>query len=525
MELIRKAGFESYFHKVLDVLDLTQDIPHLTRGSAGSSLVCYLLGITDIDPVAENIDVARFMHQYRQDDPDIDIDFPHYLQSEVHSRIYKRWPGLAYRISNHVHYRDKSARNEAMRMLNKKTVDEEVKNLAIELKGKVRCISKHCGGVVIFDEPPEKECIISDTQISLDKREVEAKRLLKIDILSNRGLSQLVEISRTSILDYPEGDAKTSEMLSRGDSIGITQAESPAFRKMLRALKPRSRSDIILAMGLIRPAAASRGRKSAFFEAWDDNRQISNLVFEDDAIRKIAELANLPMDKADTYRKAFSKGNQVKIQEFSEMIKGQENYETIMGDLSQFREYSLCKAHGISYGRMVWALAYQKAHNPKAFWYSTLKHTSSMYRRWVHVQEAKLAGWNVIAGKEEPVIDGDTIIMNSQRSLLPPNGWEEYRKYGVWSSSRFFPQCYYEEKHGFVKCRGMIATGRRLRKEDGTVVTFITIGYDNGKYLDIVVDGTLEWWDLDMVHIQGEKKSLYRSEWVQVCRVTEKIKI
>ena len=64
----------------------------MTRGSAGSSLVCYLLGITDVDPVEWRIPVARVLNPNRDDLPDVDIDFPHYRQEEVMQRIFDRWP-------------------------------------------------------------------------------------------------------------------------------------------------------------------------------------------------------------------------------------------------------------------------------------------------------------------------------------------------------------------------------------------------------------------------------------------------
>lgn len=515
LDLILLKGFTSYFHKVLDVLDLVQDIPHITRGSSGSSLVCYLLGITDIDPVEHGIDVSRFMHQYREDEPDIDIDFPHYLHNEVHDRVYSKWPGLAYRISNHIHYRGKSSINEARRRLGADADTEEIKELAGKLKGTVRGISKHCGGIVIFDEKPPEDIIIAHNQISFDKRDVEKHKLLKIDLLSNRGLSQLVDVSMKPILEYPEEDALTSALLSSGDSIGVTQAESPAFRKMLRALQPQSRSDIVVAMGLIRPAAASRGRKADFLKNWNEG-VTDGLVFEDDASKLISELTGLPRDVADTYRKAFAKGNEKKIEEFKTLVSDPQ----IIEDLSRFREYSLCKAHGISYGRMVWALAYQKAHNPKEFWYSALKNCSSMYRRWVHIQEAKKAGLVIEAGNGEISRNGDVISFSHQRSIIPMDGWEEYKKYGFWSSNRFMPGCGYSRDGDFCRLRGLVATGRRLKKEDGSYVTFITVGVDTGKYVDLVYEGLVDWYGSDIIEAVGEVKSAYGSEWVQCAKCT-----
>ena len=82
-ELILNQRFTDYFLQICDIIDLTQDLTHMTRGSAGSSLVCYLLGITDVDPIKWRIPVARFMNPMRDDLPDVDIDFEHHRQLEV----------------------------------------------------------------------------------------------------------------------------------------------------------------------------------------------------------------------------------------------------------------------------------------------------------------------------------------------------------------------------------------------------------------------------------------------------------
>jgi len=74
LEIIIKLRFTEYFITICDVLKLTEDITHMTRGSAGSSLVCYLLGITDVDPIKWKIPLARFLNPLRDDLPDVDID-------------------------------------------------------------------------------------------------------------------------------------------------------------------------------------------------------------------------------------------------------------------------------------------------------------------------------------------------------------------------------------------------------------------------------------------------------------------
>ena len=104
LEIIANLNFAKHFLRVREILDLTKDIPHITRGSAGSSLLCWLMGISDVDPIAERIPLSRFMNPKRDDLPDIDLDFPHWQQETVMNRIFKRWPGQSARVSNYVMY-------------------------------------------------------------------------------------------------------------------------------------------------------------------------------------------------------------------------------------------------------------------------------------------------------------------------------------------------------------------------------------------------------------------------------------
>lgn len=114
--LIDKNNFCRVFLQVKKILELIADIsrettpiPHIIRGSAGSSLVCFLLGITHIDPILYGIELARFMNTARTDIPDIDIDVPYNRRDELYDRISTTWPDQVARVSNHVQWKNKSA--------------------------------------------------------------------------------------------------------------------------------------------------------------------------------------------------------------------------------------------------------------------------------------------------------------------------------------------------------------------------------------------------------------------------------
>jgi DNA polymerase III alpha subunit len=107
----------------------------------------------------------------------------------------------------------------------------EAERIEKKLIGKKRCLSKHCGGIIVFDRKLPQSLFREDNLILLDKNEVEDLEHLKVDILANRGLSQLMEIDSTRMIhEYPKQDEATAELLSRGDVLGVTQGESPAMR-------------------------------------------------------------------------------------------------------------------------------------------------------------------------------------------------------------------------------------------------------------------------------------------------------
>ena len=520
-ELIFKLRFAEYFHQICDILELSRDIPHMTRGSAGSSLVCYLLGITDVDPIRWNIPLARFINPLRDDLPDVDIDFPHWAQETVMQRIFDRWPGHTARISNYVKFKDKSARREAARRLGatgrlprnftyeKLGIDPvEAGRIERKLLGQKRAISKHCGGILVFKFKLPKSLKNGENQILLDKHEIEDLEHLKVDILANRGLSQLMEIDPSrSLEDYPETDEATVELLSRGDVLGVTQGESPAMRRLFRAIKPTSRADCVFATALIRPVATTGRQKASFFHDWTEQRLSDTIVYEDDAIHKISRLIGCDAYEADMYRRAFAKRNEERVLEFIERMGQSDNKQQIVDELYQLGHFGLCRAHAVNLGRLIWALAYQKAHNPKPFWAACLKHCQGSYRKWVYKTEAKRVGW-------------DLRDLGYHNGIMNDSVWE-YKKYGWWSATEFLPGMYcmntYQDRFEF---QGLIANGRVFKGESGRYVTFLTLGVGNGQYIDVTVKKPTSYADYDYVAGLGRLRMSNDSYYIECVDVS-----
>ena len=510
LELIVKLGFAKHFLRVREILDLTRDIPHITRGSAGSSLICYLLGISDVDPIEEHIPLARFMNPKRDDLPDIDLDFPHWQQETVMNRIFQRWPGQSARVSNYVTYKEKSARREAAKRFGakgklprnftlEKVVPEYVQDaerLANKLLGKKRCISKHCGGILIFDRPVPKSLINGHNQILLDKYEVEDLEHFKIDILANRGLSQLWEIEQRDLMDYPEQDAATAELLMRGDTLGVTQGESPAMRRLFRALKTQTRADCVLATALIRPVATMGRRRANSFQDWSRDGFSDTIVFEDDAIELIAEILGCDPYTADMWRRAFAKKDEEKIFEFMQLVGNNPRRDEVLMALKELSHFGLCRAHAINLGRLIWALAYQKAHNPEQFWRATLHHCQGSYERWVYHHEAKLAGVVPTA------IEGGEV--------------QDLMHKGHWRSSKFIPVCREIRRPGEVEFCGLVANYRVFKSAPKQYITFVTLGTGNGRYLDVILRNAVSFHDRPILWGVGKLGYKNASEYVTV---------
>lgn len=518
--IIIDQRFTDYFLKIRQVLDLNQDIPHMTRGSAGSSLVCYLMAITDVDPIEWNIPLARFLNPFRDDLPDVDIDVPHHQQELAMQRIFDAWPGRTARISNYVMYKERSARREAAKRLGArgrlpKEIDyaklgldvEEAQRIERKLMGKKRCLSKHCGGVIVFDRKLPQSLFRADNLILLDKNEVEDLEHLKVDILANRGLSQLMEIDSTRMIhEYPRTDELTADLLQRGDVLGVTQGESPAMRRLFRAIRPTSVDDCVFATALVRPVAVEGRKKASFFHDWTKTSvQESAIVCEDDAIEKIMRLISVNAYEADMYRRAFAKRNEEKVMEFMARLGDHPDRAAIYQEMQSLAGFGLCRAHAVNLGRLIWALAWQKAHNPREFWRAALKHCQGSYARWVYRNEAKRAGWDLRELGFDNWITEDPV--------------ESFLEHGCWNSPGFLPRMgvrnLYLDKYQFA---GIVANSRVFRRDRQKYIHFITLGVGEGEYVDLIVDRPVKYSSGSVILGNGEMCSRDGSQFLQCSR-------
>jgi hypothetical protein len=503
MSLFKEKDLFGYLFHALDILKFTEHIPHVTRGSCGSSLVCYLLGISNIDPVKYKIHFARFLNRFRNTLPDIDFDFPHNLRDEVFLQIYLKWPNRVARISNHVYYHEKSALRKAVQLVGirkripaltihnvirrlPQTQRAQIEKHKARLQNTFRTYSLHCGGIVFYPDgvPPElklrQTAILS--QVTLNKEEVSKNKQFKIDILSSRALTQLFEAQNFKQIDFDShmDDAATAALFARGDNIGITLAESPLMRRAMRVLRPKTVHDIATCLAIIRPAA--KKARSA-----DAGTLSSAIIYDDDAITLIQRMTGCDAEEADNIRRMITKVDKKNVHQVLQSA-GITLSPDVRAALDDLRKYSFCKSHAYSYAQLVWQLGYMKAHHPQQFWVAALRHCQSAYRKWVHIYEAKLAGVRI----DTSISHGASIYANHRQKRLKDAGIKERVKaLGVWADDddiSFYPDCYMRRTYADVEMRGLIAYSRTL-SYGKTKTVLLLVGYAPHQYMEVKITG------------------------------------
>jgi error-prone DNA polymerase len=306
--LIRKRKYAYYFLTVYDLVRFarTCEPPILCqgRGSAANSIVCFLLGVTSVDPMQHDLLFSRFVSDDRNEPPDIDVDFEHERREEVMQYIYDRYgrhrAGIAATV---IHYRQRSAIREVGKALGftedvtarlsgtiwggwggedipEKRLREagfdagefqmaRLKALIDQLLNFPRHLSQHVGGFVLTEDRLDETVPIHNggmadrSFIEWDKDDIDALGLMKVDVLA-LGMLTCIRKSfdlmrehglgeKTLELDLQADDGKVFDMLCEGDSIGVFQVESRAQINMLPRLRPRTLYDLTVQVAIVRP--------------------------------------------------------------------------------------------------------------------------------------------------------------------------------------------------------------------------------------------------------------------------------
>ncbi len=306
LTLIAKLDLARYFLTIKDIVDFARgcDPPILCqgRGSAANSAVCYVLGITSVDPAKHQLLFDRFISEERKEPPDIDVDFEHERREEVIQYIYRKYgrdrAGLCATV---IHYRPRMAIREvgkAMglsedvtsalartvwggwgREISEKHAAEtgldvtdphlrRVLKLTEQMIGMPRHLGQHVGGFILTESPLIETVPVGNgamperSFIEWDKDDIDALGILKVDVLA---LGMLTCIRKCldllgahhgralTLASVPREDPETYAMLRKGDSLGVFQVESRAQMNMLPRLRPREFYDLVIQVAIVRP--------------------------------------------------------------------------------------------------------------------------------------------------------------------------------------------------------------------------------------------------------------------------------
>lgn len=447
LKVIGEMGFDDYFLIVWDFIRFAHDNGIVTgpgRGSSAGSLVAYALRITDVDPLAHKLLFERFLNPERISMPDIDVDFSDERRDEVIKYVVDKYGSehvaqiitfgtLAARAAVRDVGRvmnlpygevDKAAKlipgmpgmsiERAVRESPEfRTLAEGAGNaaeliaMARRVEGMPRHASTHAAGIVISSGPLTDYVPLQEgtdgvplTQYSMEN--LESVGLLKMDFLGLRTLSiiertlgWIKELTGKELRwqDVSYADAKTYELLGRGETTGVFQLESPGMRRVLKDMKPSSFEDIVSVLALFRPGPMEfipqfiRGKHGLIeVEYPHDNLKpiledtYGIIVYQEQIMQIASVMAGFSLGQADLLRRAVSKKKREVLDEQRVAFVGgslrmgysEADANRVYDMVVRFADYGFPRAHAAAYAVLAFQTAYLKAHYPVAFMASML---------------------------------------------------------------------------------------------------------------------------------------------------------
>jgi len=439
LSVIFEMNFADYFLLVQDYVNFakTNDIKvGPGRGSSASSLVAYLLGITEIDPLKYDLIFERFLNKDRKTMPDIDIDFEDDKRELVIEYLKQKYgESHVKHIITYATYRASSAINAAGSVLN--VAPERLKRITSELlpgasledsftkvyelnnliqdsyyRNIYDCArlienfpyncSIHASGIIVSGNNLEKELYYEDDVLGYEFPLLEKMGYLKLDILGLSNLSFIrhiednlrkIDVKPISYKDLDLEDKCTYEFLSKKATLGIFQLESFGMKNVIDQVQPQNFADLYALIALYRPgpkdniqifANNKHIERNKYSEDKDINDIISQtygiIVYQEQVMQLASKFAGLNGSEADNLRRAISKKDSEYIAKYQEefIARAQQNGKDLKValDLYQWIEkfggYGFNKAHTVSYAYITYLLLYYKAHYPEQFYQAML---------------------------------------------------------------------------------------------------------------------------------------------------------
>jgi len=432
LQVISQLTFPGYFLVVHDITQFCRrsDILCQGRGSAANSAVCYALGVTAVDPVANGLLFERFLSPARDGPPDIDIDIESDRREEVIQYVYDRYGrDYAAQVANVITYRGRSAVRDMARALGFSTgqqdawskkidrwspvaadlegIPEPVVDLAMQIKDLPRHMGIHSGGMVICDRPIADVCPVEwatmpgRSVLQWDKDDCAAIGLVKFDLLGLGMLSalhyaiDLVAEHKDIAVDLAKLDlseAAVYEMLQRADSVGVFQVESRAQMATLPRLKPRVFYDLVVEVALIRPGPIQGGsvhpyikRRNGIEPVTYDHpsmepalrKTLGVPLFQEQLMQLAVDCAGFSPAEADQLRRAMgAKRSTERMRRLRDRFyDGMARCHGITGEvadriyekLEAFANFGFPESHSLSFASLVFYSSWFKLHHPAAF--------------------------------------------------------------------------------------------------------------------------------------------------------------
>ena len=489
---IRQLELADYFLVVWDIVRFARraGIRCQGRGSAANSLVAYLLGITPIDPVASDLVFERFLSTERPQTPDIDIDFAADRREEVIQYIYRRYgTDHAAMACTLVTFRARSAVRDVARALGfppalierlavaldvrrADTIQESrglvesfggdlagvpfqhLLRLVPQLEGAPRHLGIHNGGMVLsgpplFDLVPLEPATMPNRAVTQwDKVGLEGTGMVKIDILGLRMLSAIedavtivgTQTGKRPDLDQLElDDPDVYGMLSRGETIGVFQVESRAQATLIPQFQPRSFTDLVIEISLIRPGPIQADMVHPYLRRRRGVEPVTYLhpllkpaleetlgviVFQEQVIKVARDLAGFSPGRAELLRRAL--GHKRATEQMTRLreafFDGAESRgvpfritRQVWHQLEAFGGYAFAKSHAAAFAVLTYQSAWLRHYYPAAFFAGLLRHQPmGFYPAHVIVSEARRHGVevrpaDVVASELYTTVEGNAL--------------------------------------------------------------------------------------------------------------------
>jgi len=335
LRFIAEQEIAHYFLTVHDIVKYAEGKGILCqgRGSAANSAVCYVMGVTAVDPNTFDVLFERFLSAERREPPDIDVDFEHERREEVIQHIYQRYGRRrAALTATVICYRARSAIREVGKVFGltedvtgrlADTVwghygeglqehqirqgDCDPANLAVaravhfagSLAGFPRHLSQHVGGFVLTEDfldtivPIGPAAMEDRSFIEWDKDDLDTLRIMKVDVLALGMLTCIRKAFRLidaysygptrpplNLAAIPQGDPLVYDMLCQADAIGVFQVESRAQMNMLPRLRPREFYDLVVEVAIVRPGPIQGGMVHPYLKRRKEKRDNPDKVFD-----------------------------------------------------------------------------------------------------------------------------------------------------------------------------------------------------------------------------------------------------